>query len=484
MKTNNQPNQKNKKFYVTTSIAYANAKPHVGYTMELIQADTLARYYFQAGKQSYFLTGTDEHGQKLYDAAKRESKEPQAFVDELSQTFLELTKTLQLSNNGFVRTTDPDHKKAAQKLWRACNKDIYKGKYSGLYCVGCERYYTENEAVDGSCPIHKTKLEFLEIDSYFFALSKYQKHLKQLIEDDGLRVVPQKRRNEMLSFIKSGLEDISISRPKSQLEWGVEVPDDKDHVMYVWFDALTNYISAIGYEKETEQFQTLWPADVHIVGKDIARFHCLLWPAMLLSAGLQTPQAVFIHSFISSGGHKMSKSLGNVIDPLEYVQTFGVDPLRYYLLRYIPSYNDGDFTRARFEEVYEADLANTLGNLVSRVAAMLQKYNEGKFTLQEVSNPLELEDKIAEFQFDRYLDEVFTRLSELNSTIDEQKPWELAKSDKTKAVGVLCGLVSEILLVAELLTAFLPETAEKIQKTFAGGKVNAEVGILFPRIEA
>lgn len=470
-------------FYVTTSIAYANAKPHAGYAMELLQADTLARWHRQAGVETYFLTGTDEHGQKLFDAAEAAGQEPLQYVNELSQTFVKLTKKLHLSNDAFVRTTYPEHKKAAQKIWEACQKDIYKGTYSGLYCIGCEQYYTESEAVEGNCPIHKTPLKRLEVESYFFKLSAYQEQLIEHIESGRLRIVPQKRRNEMLAFARQGLEDTSISRPKNDLNWGVEVPGDDQHVMYVWFDALTNYISAIGYASDKAEFKKYWPANVHVIGKDIARFHCLLWPAMLMSAGLEIPESVYVHPFISSGGHKMSKSLGNVIDPIEYIDQFGVDPLRYYLLRYIPSDNDGDMTRARFIEVYNADLANNLGNLVARVSQMLIKYNDGKFEDVNVPAFEGLEDAIANCKFDRYLEAVFERLNELNATIEEQKPWELTKNDPKKATNVLNGLAAELIQVGKLLEAFLPETAQKIQSTFADGKVDQTVGILFPRIQ-
>ena len=473
--------QKNS-FYVTTSIAYANAKPHVGYAMELIQADTLARYNSIRGKETYFLTGTDEHGQKLYDAAKSQSRHPKEYVDELSKTFVELAKSLQLRNDGFVRTTDPNHKAAAQKFWLACESDIYKGRYSGLYCIGCEKYYTETETTDKKCPIHKAKLKYLEIDSYFFSLSKYSKRLYEMIENNTLRIVPENRRNEMLSFIESGLDDISISRPKTQLEWGVEVPNDSENVMYVWFDALTNYISAIGYKENSDEFKQLWPADVHVVGKDIARFHCLLWPAMLMSAGLQIPGAIFVHSFITSDGHKMSKSLGNVVDPIEYLKMYGVEAVRYYLLRYIPSYDDGDFTKQRFEEVYNADLANTLGNLVSRLGAMLQKYNGGQY-IKVKSSAIDIEELMNDFRFDRCLEQIFQRLSILNVTIDQEKPWELYRTDQEKTKGILNSLTSELLTISEALRPFLPETSRSIDKIFNDGRVSKGNLIIFPRID-
>ena len=286
----------------------------------------------------------------------------------------------------------------------------------------------------------------------------------------------------MLSFIESGLDDISISRPKTQLEWGVEVPNDSENVMYVWFDALTNYISAIGYKENSNEFKQLWPADVHVVGKDIARFHCLLWPAMLMSAGLQIPGAIFVHSFITSDGHKMSKSLGNVVDPIEYLKTYGVEAVRYYLLRYIPSYDDGDFTKQRFEEVYNADLANTLGNLVSRLGAMLQKYNGGQY-IKVKSSAIDIEELMNDFRFDRCLEQIFQRLSILNVTIDQEKPWELYRTDQEKTKGILNSLTSELLTISEALRPFLPETSRSIDKIFNDGRVSKGNLIIFPRID-
>jgi len=475
--------QKKNSYYVTTSIAYANAKPHIGYAMELFEADTLARFYKNRGRNTFFLTGTDEHGQKLKEVADREGLTTIEYVNKLSKNFQELTRLLNLSNDKFVRTTDDEHKRAAQKLWTACNKDIYMGNYSGLYCVGHEAYIKESDLVDGMCPEHKTEPQKLELKSYFFKLSNYADSLKQKIVSGEFKIIPEKRKNEILSFIDSGLEDISISRPKSQLDWGIDVPGDDTHVMYVWFDALSNYISAIGYENDQEMFNKYWPANAHVVGKDIARFHCIIWPAMLMSAGLKLPESVYVHGFISSGGHKMSKSLGNVIDPVDYVNQYGVDPVRYYLLRYIPSYNDGDFSKEKFEEVYQSDLANNLGNLVSRVSAMINKYCDGNYDQVKTEFDLGLEDLMNEYKFDRALEEIFAKLDSLNVAIEEFKPWEKSKTDLEDTKEFLSGLACEIIEVAKELKAFLPETSEKILTIFKEGKVVAEVEPLFPRLD-
>lgn len=474
---------KKNSYYVTTSIAYANAKPHLGHAMELFEADTLARFYQGHGFDTFFLTGTDEHGQKIKDVAEKEGKSAKEFVDKLSANFQELTKLLQLRNDKFVRTTDEDHKKAAQKLWQACSKDIYMGDYSGLYCVGHEAYIKESDLVEGKCPEHKSEPQKMELKSYFFALSKYADKLKELIMSGELRIVPEKRKNEILSFIDSGLEDISISRPKTQLDWGIDVPGDHSHVMYVWFDALSNYISAIGYVDDSDEYKKFWPANAHVIGKDIARFHCVIWPAMLLSAGLETPRSVYVHGFISSGGHKMSKSLGNVIDPVDFVEKYGVDPVRYYLLRYIPSYNDGDFSKEKFEEVYQSDLANNLGNLVSRVAAMINKYSDGIYDSKKVENDLGLEDLMDDFKFDKALEQIFSKLDSLNVAIEQFKPWEVAKTDLGSTKDFLSGVACEVIDLANELKAFLPETAEKILNVFKDGKVTSDVHPLFPRLD-
>jgi methionyl-tRNA synthetase len=472
------------KFYITTSIAYTNAPPHIGYAMELTQGDVLARYHRQKGDQVWFLTGTDEHGQKNKQAAEAAGKTPQVYVDGISETFKALATQMNVSIDQFIRTTDPKHKVASQALWEACKKDIYKQPYEGWYCVGCEAFYTELDVPSHVCPIHKTKLEFQKVDNYFFRLSAYTDKVKELITSGKLVVRPDSRRNEILALLERGLQDVSISREKHQLDWGIEVPDDHSHVMYVWFDALANYISALGYpDVKAKQFQLFWPADVHVIGKDISRFHAALWPAMLLSAGLEVPKSVYVHGFISSDGHKMSKSIGNVVSPGDVIDKFGVDALRYYLLREIPSDGDGDFSWDRMEQVYNTDLANDLGNLVQRVQVMFGKYLDRIIgDLPPHSHDITpYEEALSQLRFDKALQEVWLLVRGLNQYLEEEKPWALAKTDVNQLSEVLHHAVADLLQIATLLMPFLPGTAVKIAATFEGGVVRPEVGLLFPK---
>jgi methionyl-tRNA synthetase len=473
------------KFYITTSIAYSNAAPHIGFAMELIQGDVLARYHRQQGDDVWYLTGTDEHGTKIKRAAEEAGKEPQAYVDAMGEVFKGLTTALNVSTNQFIRTTDPAHKKAAEHFWKACAKDIYKGPYEGWYCVGCETFYTDIDVPDHVCPIHKTKLEKVKEENYFFKLSAYTEQIKEIIKTDKLLVRPATRKNEILALLDRGLEDISISRDKKQLTWGVPVPGDDSQVMYVWFDALTNYITALGYP-DGEAFKKYWPADIQVIGKDILRHHAAIWPAMLLSAGLPLPASLYVHGFISSDGHKMSKSLGNVIAPSAVIDKYGVDALRYYLLREIPSEADGDFSWTRMEAVYNADLANDLGNLVQRVAVMIVKYQKGVIgDLPPHSHDTQpYSEAMTDLRFDKALAEVWLLIRGLNQFLEEEKPWQLAKSDTAQLAEVLHHAVADLVQVATLIMPFMPKTAEKIAATFAGGVARPEVGLLFPKDDA
>ncbi len=484
------------KFYVTTSIAYANAKPHIGFALESVQADVLARLHRQKGEKTFFLTGTDEHGAKIYRTAQEAHKDIQVFCEEISQQFRDLKKILNLSTDSFIRTTDEKHLKAAQAIWRLCEKDIYKKKYKGYYCVGCENFLKEKDLINGQCPNHQKAPELVEEENYFFKLSTYQDKLLKFYEQNPEFIVPEKRFNEIKSLIKEGLEDISISRFKDKLPWGVPVPDDDSQVIYVWFDALTNYLSALGWPEKTEKFKTFWPCDVHVIGKDINRFHTTLWPAMLMSAGIELPKQVLVHGFINVEGQKMSKSLGNVIDPVELVKKYGTDPVRYYLLHEIPATEDGDFSQAKFIERYNKDLGNDLGNLLNRVLTMMNRYQvkpvefkkqyTGLAEMKEdyphlffFENP-NYDKYLKEFRFDLALGEVFKLIAESNQTVDKEKPWKLAKNDPKKLALVLQNLYSRLSVTACLLAPFLPETAEKINQQLQTLKPE----VLFPKIES
>ncbi len=461
------------KFYITTSIAYANAVPHIGFAMESLQADALARYHRMKGDDVFFLTGTDENGAKIKKTAQEKKVETQEFVDEISAKFQLLSDTLNISNNDFIRTTDKNrHWPAAQKLWRKLVEagDIYKGEYQGYYCIGCEAYLTEKDLTDGKCPYHQKEPEKIKEKNYFFKLSKYSKIIQEKIESGELEILPESRKNETLNVIKKGLIDISFSRSGKVLNWGVPVPDDETQTMYVWCDALANYISALGYNDNSDNFKKYWPADVHIIGKDILRFHTAIWPAMLLSVGLPLPKKVFVHGFITSGGQKMSKSLGNVIDPFEVADKYGVDALRYYLLKEIPSGGDGDFSYNRFEEVYQADLANGIGNLTARIISPAAKIKNqklkikttnknSKISIEAESCWREYEKFINNFKFNKTLNTIWEFIGVCDEYIEKTKPWELEGDEKNK---IVYNLLESLRQIAWMIQPFMPETSNKI----------------------
>lgn len=472
------------KYYVPTSIAYVNAAPHIGYALELLQADVLARAARQRGDEVIFCTGTDEHGQKVAQKAAEAGKTPQAFADEMSQHFRDLTKLLNISNNRFIRTTDPNHEKRAQLIWKAMGDDIYKGKYVGWYDVRQEEFVPEGKAdPERMNPNHPQAYQRIEEENYFFRLSKYNDRILQAIESGEFKIVPETRRNEILAVLKEGLEDISISRPKDKLAWGIPVPGDKSQVMYVWVEALMNYITVLGYP-EHQDYKEYWPAEVQVIGKDIVRFHAAIWPAMLMSIDAPLPKMLFVHSFITVEGEKMSKSIGNVISPADVVKRHGVDAFRYYFLRHIPSYNDGDFSWDAFDAAYNNELANELGNAVQRTAAMIERYQDGIIgTIPEAEHDSALIGQaISECRFDRALDLIWDQVRGLNQYIDTEKPWEIAKLKDTDHLReVLAYQVSCLLQIADLLTPFLPETAEKIKHIFESGTVKLPESTLFPK---
>lgn len=469
------------KFYLTSAIPYVNAQPHIGHALEFIQGDTIARFHKVLGEETLYLCGSDENAIKNVQAAENAGIELQSFIDQHAKEFEDLASKLNVQFDIFQKGSNSEHHQASQKLWELCDKngDIYKKSYTGLYCVGCEEFKTKNDLNEqGECPEHPGKpLEEVEEENYFFRLTNYQEKLLELFESGTYEIVPEFRKNEILSFIKSGLQDFSVSRSNERAKnWGVQVPGDPSQRMYVWFDALNIYQSGIGFGTDEATYEKWWPADIHVIGKGIIRFHAVYWPAILLSAGLKLPKKLFVHEYFTVNGQKMSKSIGNVYDPVPLVEKYGADSLRYYCLAKISPFQDGDFSEDKFIEAYNADLANGLGNLVARVAKLAEKHE-----LQAPDHPTELEvevkQKLDAFKFNEALGIIWAIIAKADQKISEEKPWEL---EGEKAKKVLGELTTTIITIAYNLKPFLPETAEKILTQFSG-KITSQ-SPLFPRI--
>lgn len=487
------------KFYITTTLPYVNAPPHIGFALEIVQADVIARYHSILGDDVFFNTGTDEHGLKVYQKALEEKKDPQKYCDECAAKFNLLKEKLNLSYNNFIRTTDKHHIKATQEFWKRCEKngDIYKKNYKTKYCVGCELGKTESELIDGKCPFHPDReIEIIEEENYFFRFSKYQKLLLDLYGENQNFVLPEHRQKEIYNFVKSGLQDFSISRLKSKMPWGISVPGDDNHVMYVWFDALINYISCLGWPENKKKFSSFWGTDkkpnaIQVAGKDNLRQQTAMWQAMLLSAKLPTSKQVLIHGFINLEGQKISKSSGAVLpNPIELVDKYGIDAVRYYLLRGIPTFEDGDFSIEKLEGLYNSDLANGLGNLVARVFTLAIKndlfFKENiaavsdknvKERINETKNVYE--KNIQEFKLYEVLEEIWKLIKFCDGYIELNKPWQL-KNNKVKAKEIISDLLNCVYEIADLLAPFIPQTSETIKELRK--KESGTTFSLFPRI--
>lgn len=476
---------KNRKFYITTTLPYVNADPHIGFALEIIQADAIARYYGSLGYDVFFNTGVDEHGLKIFRKAQEGKLSPQEYCDIYAKKFDDLKKALNLSYNSFIRTTDEHHIKSAQEFWKLCEKngDIYKKNYKIKYCVGCELEKTESELENGKCPIHPNlELEIIQEENYFFRYSKYQKKLLDFYKKNPDFVIPEKRYNEIKEFTKKGLEDFSVSRLKEKMPWGIEVPGDDKQVMYVWFDALVNYVSALGWPEDKKRFSSFWPG-LQVAGKDNLRQQSSMWQAMLLSAGLPSSKQIFIHGFLTANGQKMSKSLGNVINPFDLVKKYGTDAVRYYLLREIPPTEDGDFTYEKFEQRYNSDLAGGIGNLVARVLGIASKIELKEAPARQAKPSKKVIAKVKEsknncfaslkkFKFNDALASVWELITFCDKYINDEKLWE---TKNQKVINDLFFIIGEIGI---LLGPFLPDTAEKIEKAIKTQKSEA----LFPRL--
>lgn len=481
------------KFYITTAIDYVNGPPHMGHAVQKVWADVVARHFRARGRRVWFLTGTDEYGVNIVKTAERLGLTPKELADENSPKFKALRESLNLSWDDFIRTSDKErHWPGAELMWDrlVAAGDIYKKHYRGLYCVGHEAFITEKDLIDGKCALHQKEPEVIDEENYFFKLSRYTKSIESAIKSGKLKVVPKSRKNEILSLLHAGLDDVSFSRPRSSLNWGIPVPGDDAQVQYVWCDALTNYLSAIGYGRN-DDWKNWWPADLHVLGKDNLRFHAAIWPGMLLSAGLPLPKQIFAHGFITVNGQKISKTIGNVVDPHAISRKYGVDTLRYYLLREISTYDDGDFSERKLIARYNGDLANGLGNFAARVLALGDSIKEIQSNLKadgEIAEHVErvrgvVYQRTEEFKFHEALAAIWELIAYGDAYVSRTEPWDIEYEEKKDQA--IFNLVVILDNVAALLRPFMPGTAEKITHhiEWHGNKLRIKKGeVLFPRL--
>ena len=499
-----------KPFYITTPIYYANDEPHIGHSYTTILADVLSRYHRSIGEEVFFLTGLDEHGQKVQQAAEERGIDPQQHCDEMAPKWKLLWKKLHIRYDDFIRTTEPRHEKVVKDILTKVKDggDIYMDEYGGHYCVGCERFYTEKELEDGKCPQHEKELEFITEKNYFFKMSKYQQKLIDYINENPEFIQPQHRKNEILGFLRQPLEDLCISRPKSRLSWGVDLPFDHEYVTYVWFDALLNYVTSLGYGSDPEFFEKWWAQAIHLIGKDILMTHAVYWPTMLMSAGISLPKTIFAHGWWLMEESKMSKSMGNVVDPMELIDDYGVDPVRYYLMREMVPGQDSNFTMSSFTKRYNSDLANDFGNLLSRVTRLIQKNFGGELPewgectsaengIKKVAEGtvIKVNELIHAMRINEAIEETMQFIRSINRYMEQQVPWKLVKEDKSAAGRVLITAAEALRLGALLLQPVMPNRTLIVLETLGAentklvwGQLKSrnklrEHSALFPRIK-